>query len=61
MDRSLLEQPLHLASSAVRAASSPEACARLRALSPEEYWLAIASELAWSERPTTALDGRLGE
>ena len=60
MDRSLLEQPL-VASSAIRAACSSDEAARLRSLSPEDYWLAIAGELAWIERPTRALEGRLGD
>jgi acetyl-CoA synthetase len=60
MDRHLLEQPL-VSASTVSAACSPEEAARLRALAPEDYWLAIADELAWFERPTTALDGRLGD
>lgn len=33
----------------------------MRALSAEEYWLAIASELQWSRPPATALEGRLGD
>ncbi len=61
MDLSLLQQPLVHASSAVRAACTPQEAARLRALPPEEYWLTIARELAWSEAPTTALEGQLGD
>jgi acetyl-CoA synthetase len=61
MDRSLLEQPLVRASATLRGACSPEAAARLRALCPEDYWLAIAGELIWTEPPTTALDGGLGD
>ena len=61
MDHSLLEQPLVRASSAVHAACSSDEAARLRALAPEDYWLAIAGELAWAQPPTTALDGRLGD
>src|SRR5205085_1463004 len=61
MDRSLLEQPLVSPSPALRAACSPEEAARLRALSPEDYWLAIARELAWTEAPTKALEGGLGD
>src|SRR6186713_1611298 len=61
MDRSLLAQPLVTASPALRATCSPEEAARLRALSPGQYWLAIASELAWTEPPTTALEGQLGD
>lgn len=61
MDRSLLEQPLVTASPAIRPACSAEEAARLRALPPEEYWLAIARELPWSTPPTTALEGQLGD
>ncbi len=59
MDRSLLEQPLVTA--AIRPACAPEEATRLRALAPEDYWLAIASELAWTEPPAVALDGKLGD
>jgi acetyl-CoA synthetase len=61
MDRSLLEQPLVRASSTLRGACSPDEAAGLRAVSPEDYWLAIAGELTWTQRPTTALEGRLGD
>ncbi len=61
MDRSLLEHPLVTASSTLRAACSPEDAARLRSLSPEDYWLAVARELTWTEPPTKALDGQLGD
>lgn len=61
MDRSLLEQPLVSPPPALRPACSPEEAARLRALSPEDYWLAIARELVWTEAPTKALDGGLGD
>jgi acetyl-CoA synthetase len=61
MDRSLLEQPLVRAPASLRGACAPEEAARLRALPPEDYWLAIAGELAWTAPPTTALDGRLGD
>lgn len=60
MDRSLLEQPLVSAPSTIRAACSADDAARLRALPPDDYWLAIAAELAWVEWPSTGLDGRLG-
>jgi acetyl-CoA synthetase len=62
MERSLLEQPLvHAADTVVRPACSPEEAARLRALSPDEYWLAIAQELVWTKPPTVALEGELGD
>jgi hypothetical protein len=61
MDRSLLEQPLVNPSTGIRPACSPEEAARLRALSPEDYWLTIARELVWTEAPTKALEGGLGD
>ncbi len=59
MDRSLLEQPL--VSATIASACSAEEAARLRALSPEDYWLAIANELSWTVPPSIALEGQLGD
>ena len=61
MDRALLETPLVHAKKTVVPSTSAEEAARLRALSPEDYWLAIAKELVWTEPPTTALEGKLGD
>ncbi|RYZ66302.1 MAG: acetyl-coenzyme A synthetase, partial [Proteobacteria bacterium] len=45
----------------VRAATTAEEAARLRALDPEAYWLEIARELTWDSPPRTALEGTLGD
>jgi acetyl-CoA synthetase len=61
MDQTLLKQNLVSAPSRVRAATTLEHANALRALSPEAYWLQIASELPWDASPTTALRGKLGD
>ncbi len=61
MDKALLEQPLVMPSSRLRTSYTAAEVARLRALSHEDYWLTIASELAWTRPPTVALEGRLGD
>jgi acetyl-CoA synthetase len=61
MDKALLEQPLVFSSGRPRASYTAEEVARLRALPIEEYWLAIAKELTWTQEPTVALDGKLGD
>ena len=47
MERTLLEHPLVMPSSALHAATTREEAARLCALEPSAYWLEIAKELAW--------------
>ena len=63
MERALLEQPLvpPTPTLAKRAPTTPEGMAILQAMSPEDYWMAIAKELQWSEPPTKALEGELGD
>ncbi|MDB4940835.1 MAG: AMP-dependent synthetase and ligase [Labilithrix sp.] len=61
MDRSLLEQPLVMATDRFAPACTADEAARLRQLSPEAYWLEIAKELTWDRPPTTALTGTLGD
>ncbi len=61
MDKALLEQPLIAPTDRPRVSYTAEQVAALRALSVEEYWLAIAKELTWTNPPTTALEGKLGD
>lgn len=61
MDKSLLEQPLVSAPAHVRPVVDRARATALRALSPEDYWSAIAAELPWTTPPTTALRGELGD
>jgi acetyl-CoA synthetase len=61
MDRTLLEQPLVPPPPGLRAASTPDGLALLRAMTPEHYWLEIARELSWDVPPTVGLEGKLGD
>lgn len=61
MDKSLLEQPLEMPPSRVRAVVTQAEAARLRGLVPATYWLEIAEQLSWDQPPTRALDGTLGD
>jgi acetyl-CoA synthetase len=61
MEKALLEQPLVMASDRVKPATTPEDAARLRALSPEVYWLEIAQAFTWDRAPDVALEGTLGD
>lgn len=61
MDASLFAHPLVMAPPSLRASTTPDEAARLRALTPEAYWLEIARELHWDIAPTVALDGVLGD
>ena len=61
MEKALLEQPLVMAPPRVKPATTAAEAARLRALSPEAYWLDIARELVWDRAPTNALEGTLGD
>ena len=60
VDRTLLETPLVMPSNGLRPAATPAEAARLRALAPEDYWLEIARDLAWTTAPSRALDGTFG-
>ena len=57
MDKSLLEQPLVMASPRLTPSATPAEAARLRALDPSVYWLEIARELTWDHAPTVGLEG----
>jgi acetyl-CoA synthetase len=61
MDPHLLEAPLVYTPEQLHASATPEQVARLRGLSPSEYWLEIARELTWSTPPTRALEGTFGD
>ena len=61
MERALLEQPLVMAPDRVNPATTMEDSARLRALTPEAYWLEITRELIWDRAPTIALEGGFGD
>jgi acetyl-CoA synthetase len=61
MDKSLLEQPLVMASRRFQPSATPAEAARLRALEPGAYWLEIARGLTWDQAPTVALEGKLGD
>ena len=61
MERALLEQPLVMAPDRVNPATTMEDAARLRALTPEAYWLEITRELIWDRAPTIALEGGFGD
>ncbi|HEY6035534.1 MAG TPA: acetate--CoA ligase [Kofleriaceae bacterium] len=61
MERTLLEHPLVMPSSALHAVTTSTEAARLRALDPSAYWIEIAKELAWDRPPTVGLQGTLGD
>jgi acetyl-CoA synthetase len=61
MDKALLEQPLIMASDRVKPATTAADAARLRALTPEAYWLEIAQEFSWDRAPDITLEGQLGD
>lgn len=61
MDKTLLEQPLVMAPDRVKPATTPANAARLRALTPEAYWLEIAQKFIWDRAPDIALEGTLGD
>jgi acetyl-CoA synthetase len=61
MERALLEQPLMMPNARVTSAVPKEEATRLRSLSPEAYWMEIASELTWDRKPTRGLVGTLGD
>ena len=61
MERTLLEHPLVMPSSALHAVTSSTEAARLRALDPSAYWIEIAKELAWDQPPVVGLQGKLGD
>jgi acetyl-CoA synthetase len=48
MDKALLEQPLIMAPDRVKPATTPADASRLRALTPEAYWLEIAQDFTWN-------------
>ena len=60
MDATLLNTPLVMPPARLHAATTTSEAARLRGLSPSDYWLEIASELAWDKPPTVGLQGTLG-
>ena len=61
MEKTLLEQPLVMAPDRVKPATTPQEAARLRALTPEAYWLEMAQAFVWDNPPEKALDGTLGD
>ena len=61
MDKALLEQPLVYPTARIKAPTSSAEAEQLRALSPSEYWLAMAKELVWDKPPTKGLEGKLGD
>ncbi|MFT3698575.1 MAG: acetate--CoA ligase [Kofleriaceae bacterium] len=61
MDTALLTTPLVNPPESLHAATSPDEAARLRALSPNDYWLEIAREIKWDRAPTVGLEGTLGD
>lgn len=61
MEKKLLEQPLVMAPDRVKQATTPQEAARLRALTPEAYWLEMAHAFVWDKPPEKALDGALGD
>ncbi len=61
MEKTLLEQPLVMAPDRVKQATTPQEAARLRALTPEAYWLEMAHAFVWDKPPEKALDGALGD
>ncbi|HEY0250705.1 MAG TPA: AMP-binding protein, partial [Kofleriaceae bacterium] len=61
MDTALLTTPLVNPPESLHAATTPDEAARLRALSPNDYWLEIAREIEWEKPPTVGLEGTLGD